>query len=139
MKAGLMEIADLFVVNKADREGADRLEQQLHAMLAVAPARDGWQPPVVRTIASENKGIDLVEDAIVQCRRHRESVAAPQRGKIEYWKRRLLDMLEGRLLERVFARDSSEAMLEDLAAAVAERKMDPFSAVQEILARGGLG
>src|SRR6202162_3025005 len=58
MKAGLMEIGDIFVLNKSDREGADRLEQQLHAMLSLVMPRDGWHPPVVRTVASENKGID---------------------------------------------------------------------------------
>ena len=54
MKAGLMEIGDIFVLNKSDREGADRLEQELHAMLSLVMPRDGWQPPVVRTVASEN-------------------------------------------------------------------------------------
>src|SRR5256886_4608986 len=53
MKAGLMEIADIFVLNKADREGADRLEEQLHAMLSLVMPRDGWHPPVIRTVATE--------------------------------------------------------------------------------------
>src|SRR5271157_809742 len=56
MKAGLMEIGDIFVLNKADREGADRLEEQLHAMLSLVMPRDGWHPPVIRTIATENRG-----------------------------------------------------------------------------------
>src|ERR1700758_5116414 len=58
MKAGLMEIGDIFVLNKADREGADRLEEQLLAMLSLIMPRDGWHPPVIRTVASENKGIE---------------------------------------------------------------------------------
>src|SRR5271166_2326499 len=58
MKAGLMEIGDIFVLNKADREGADRLEEQLDAMLQLVPERDGWKPRVVRTVASENHGIE---------------------------------------------------------------------------------
>src|SRR5690242_10367442 len=57
MKAGLMEIGDIFVLNKADREGADRLEQQLLAMLSLVMPRDGWHPPVVRTVAPENQGV----------------------------------------------------------------------------------
>src|ERR1700726_2843770 len=60
MKAGLMEIADIFVVNKSDREGADRVEQQLHAMLSLVMPRDGWHSPVVRTVASENRGVDAL-------------------------------------------------------------------------------
>src|SRR5712664_219140 len=66
MKAGLMEIADIFVLNKADREGADRLEQQLNAMLSLVMPRDGWHPPVVRTVATENKGIDALAKAIAE-------------------------------------------------------------------------
>src|SRR5258705_6622414 len=58
MKAGLMEIADIFVLNKADREGVDRLEEQLHAMLSLVMPRDGWRPPVIRTVATENSGVD---------------------------------------------------------------------------------
>src|SRR5215475_5419772 len=64
MKAGLMEIADIFVLNKADREGADRLEEQLHAMLALANPRDGWHPLVVRTVSTENQGIEALAEAI---------------------------------------------------------------------------
>ena len=56
MKAGLMEIADIFVLNKSDREGAERVEQQLHAMLSLVMPQHGWHPPVVRTVASENRG-----------------------------------------------------------------------------------
>src|SRR5271165_6966565 len=64
MKAGLMEIADIFVLNKSDREGADRLEEQLHAMLSLLKPRDGWQPPVIRTVATENKGIDQLAHCV---------------------------------------------------------------------------
>src|SRR5438309_2659182 len=66
MKAGLMEIGDIFVVNKSDREGADRLEQEMHAMLSLVMPRDGWHPPVIRTVASENKGIDVLANKIAE-------------------------------------------------------------------------
>src|SRR6202162_3470432 len=56
LKAGLMEIGDIFVQNKSDRDGAGRFEQQLRAILQIVPERDGWKPPGVRTIATENKG-----------------------------------------------------------------------------------
>src|SRR5881397_102502 len=81
MKAGLMEIGDIFVLNKSDREGADRLEEQLHAMLSMAmPKVDrssvsgeiGWHPPVVRTVATENKGIEKLAEAIATFRTHFE-------------------------------------------------------------------
>src|SRR5215813_3092438 len=68
MKAGLMEIGDIFVLNKADREGADRLEEQLHAMLSLVMPRDGWHPPVLRTVATDNQGIEALAAAIAKFR-----------------------------------------------------------------------
>ena len=70
MKAGLMEIGDLFVLNKADREGADRLEQQLQAMLQLVTDRGGWRPEIVRTVATENRGIGDLAAAIAKFRAH---------------------------------------------------------------------
>ncbi len=66
MKAGLMEIGDIFVLNKADREGADRLEQQLMAMLSLVMPRDGWHPPIVCTVATENKGVEELAETIAK-------------------------------------------------------------------------
>jgi LAO/AO transport system kinase len=138
MKAGLMEIADIFVLNKADRDGADRLEEQLHAMLSLVMPRDGWHPPIVRTIATENRGISELSAEIDKFRKHFESSGERQKKHIEHWKNRLIEMLESRLLERVLDGKEGEARLRDLAAAVAERKKDPFSAVGELLKRSGV-
>jgi LAO/AO transport system kinase len=138
MKAGLMEIGDIFVLNKADREGADRLEQQLDAMLSLVMPRDGWHPPVVRTIASENKGIDALAEAIGKFRKHFEASGERERKHIEHWKKRLIELVEARLLERALGGADGEARLMELAAAVSERKKDPFSAVSEILEKSGL-
>jgi LAO/AO transport system kinase len=139
MKAGLMEIGDVFVLNKSDREGADRLEQQLHAMLSLVMPRDGWHPPVVRTVASENKGIDALAVTIAEFRKHFEASGERQRKHVEHWKARLMDLLESRLLQRAMGGAGGEAQLTELATEVAERKKDPFSAVSEILAASGLG
>ncbi len=138
MKAGLMEIADIFVLNKSDRDGADRLEQQLHAMLALVPSREGWRPPVVRTVATESKGVGELAETIAKFRQHFEGSSERQRKKVEHWKERLLGMLEARLVERALGGDGGEVLLRDLAAAVADRKKDPFAAVAEILARSGI-
>jgi LAO/AO transport system kinase len=137
MKAGLMEIGDIFVLNKADREGADRLEEQLHAMLSLVTPREGWRPPVVRTVATESRGIDELATTIENFRKHFESSGQRQQKHIEHWKNRLIEMLESRLLEKVLGDKDGEARLRDLAAAVAERKKDPFSAVSELLKSGG--
>jgi len=133
MKAGLMEIGDIFVLNKADREGADRLEEQLHAMLSLVMPRDGWHPPVVRTVATENRGIDELADTIEKFRKHFAAGCHREKKHIEHWENRLLEMLESRLLEKVLGGKQGKARLRKLAEEVAARKKDPFSAVSEIL------
>ncbi|MFY9583128.1 MAG: methylmalonyl Co-A mutase-associated GTPase MeaB [Candidatus Acidiferrales bacterium] len=138
MKAGLMEIGDIFVINKADREGAERLEQQLHAMLQLVPERGGWKPVVVRTVATENKGIDALACAVADFRRQFQASSEREAKKIAHWKERLVDLLEARLLERVLGDVRGERALAELAAEVAARKKDPYAAVSEVLARAGI-
>jgi LAO/AO transport system kinase len=137
MKAGLMEIGDIFVLNKSDREGADRLDQQLHAMLSLVMPRDGWQPPVVRTVASEDKGIAELAETIAKFRKHFESSGQRQKKHIEHWEKRLVELLESRLLQKVLGGKAGEAKLRALATEVANRKLDPFTAVSKILKEGG--
>src|SRR5256714_6454981 len=138
MKAGLMEIADIFVLNKADREGADRLEQQPIAMLSLVMPRDGWHPPVVCTVAPEDKGIEEMSETVAKFRKHFESSGQRQRKHIEHWKNRLIGLLESRLLERALGGTAGESRLAEMAAEVADRKQDPFTAVNEILKSSGL-
>ncbi|MGB2626571.1 MAG: methylmalonyl Co-A mutase-associated GTPase MeaB [Candidatus Acidiferrum sp.] len=138
MKAGLMEIADIFVLNKADREGADRLEQQLHAMLSLVMPRDGWHPPVVRTIASENAGIVELGETVARFRKHFDATDDRRKKRVEHWQKRLVELLESRLLERVLGKQDAESRLRALAEEVADRKKDPFTAVTELLRDSGL-
>lgn len=144
MKAGLMEVADIFVLNKAEREGADRLEQQLQAMLELAPShgagsRDGgeWKPPVIRTTAIEGKGIGELAEVIERFRDQGER-SGEQRAKIvEYWKQRLVLLMETQLMARALDANGQRA-LEALALEVAERRKNPYTAVRELLSRTGL-
>jgi LAO/AO transport system kinase len=138
MKAGLMEIGDIFVLNKSDREGADRLEQQVNAMLHLVPEREGWKAPVIRTVATEDQGSDELGSAIADFRGRVELSQERRAKKIAHWKRRLLDLLEARLLERVLGDARGEQALEELAVEVAERRRDPYAAVSEVLARAGI-
>ena len=138
MKAGLMEIGDIFVLNKADRDGADRLEQQLLAMISLVMPRDGWQPPVIRTVATENQGIRELAAAVKQFESHFATSGEHKRKRLEHWKTRLVELLESRLLERALGGQEGAARLTELAGEVAERKKDPFTAVNEILKRSGL-
>jgi LAO/AO transport system kinase len=139
LKAGLMEIGDIFVLNKADREGAARFEQQLRAILQLVPERQGWKPPVVRTVATENKGITELAREIARFREHFEKLQDRRTREIAHWKQWLLRLLEARLMERVVGDHMTEHEFDKLAAEVAERKLDPYAAVNGILARAGLG
>jgi GTPase len=137
LKAGLMEIGDIFVINKSDREGADRFEQQLRAILQLVPEREGWRPPVVRTVATENKGVAELEAEIANFRKRFVEPGKRRARQVAYWKEWLLRLLQARLLERVGA-NFPESQFDQVAAAVAAREKDPYAAAREILARSGL-
>jgi LAO/AO transport system kinase len=139
LKAGLMEIGDIFLLNKCDREGADRYEQQLRAILQLDPERDGWKPPVVRTVATENKGVDELARQIALFRAHFDQTHDRKAREISHWKEWILQLLAARLMERVVGEQLGEGELDRIAAQVAERKIDPYAAVNKILARAGLG
>jgi GTPase len=133
LKAGVMEIADIFVLNKADREGADRFEQQLRAILQLVPERNGWKPPIVLTVATENKGIDELARQIERFREHFSGREERRAKQVALWKERLVNLLCERAVRDVLERESTAKRLEALSAEVAERKLDPYSAVNEIL------
>ena len=138
MKAGLMEIADIFVLNKSDREGVDHLEAQLEAMLELAPERNGWKPKILRTVATENKGVDELAAAIAEYREHFDRASDRQSKKVEQWKRRLITLAGELFLESAVSGAQGEAALDALAREVADRKKDPYAAVHELLSRAGL-
>ena len=138
MKAGLMEVADIFVLNKSDREGADLLETHLNAMLELASERDGWKPRIVRTVAAENIGIDELAGAIWEYRKHFDGSADRHSKKVERWKRRLVTLAEELFLERAVPGPEGQAALDSLDHEVAERKKDPYTAVRELLFRAGI-
>src|SRR5258707_5226728 len=89
MKAGLMEIADILVLNKSDRDGVDRLEAELEAMLQLVPERNGWKPAIIRTVATENKGVDDLASAIAKYRERFGHSEERKERKIEHWRWRL--------------------------------------------------
>jgi len=137
MKAGLMEIADIFVLNKAERDGADRLAQQIEAMLHLAPGDGGWVPPIVRTTATEGIGVAALAETIERFRAGLESSGERRARMVEHWEQRLVALLEERLLERTLGGEDGKRALAALAGEVAERKKNPYDAVRELAARGG--
>jgi LAO/AO transport system kinase len=135
LKAGLMEIADIFVINKSDREGAEQFEEQLRAILQLVPERDGWKPSIVRTVATEGKGVEDFASQIALFREHLAQAKDRPTRELKYWKDWLLRLLERRLVERTLGKGMSESDFDAIAAQVASRKKDPYAAVNEILSR----
>jgi len=135
MKAGLMEIADIFVLNKSDRDGVERLEAELEAMLQLAPERDGWKPTIIRTVATENKGVEELASAIATYRERFGNNAARLERKIDHWRSRLLALAGEAVLKLAVNGADGEAALDRLAREVASRGKDPYAAVRELLAR----
>jgi len=133
LKAGIMEISDVFVINKADRDGVLRTEKELEAMLSLTMRPDLWQPPIVRTVATENKGLEELAGAIASYREYQQHAEASlaRRTSIARW--RILELLREELLTRALNRDGATHRLDVLAADVAEKRRDPYSAVEEII------
>jgi LAO/AO transport system kinase len=131
IKAGIMEVADLFVVNKADREGVDQVERELEAMKSLAPTR-GWDPPVVRTVAQRGEGLEAL---LARAREHGRWLRE-QGGLAAKARERARLRFDTLLAEAALRRARAEAGPERLEAAlqaVAERRLDPYSAVAEVL------
>jgi LAO/AO transport system kinase len=103
------------------------------------PAGGAWKPQVIRTIAADNKGIDALAAEIERFRKHFENAHERQEREIGHWKEWILQLLEARLMERVVGDQLGEKELNRLAEQVAARKMDPYAAVNDILAKSGLG
>ncbi|MDQ3633362.1 MAG: methylmalonyl Co-A mutase-associated GTPase MeaB [Acidobacteriota bacterium] len=133
IKAGIMEIGDVFVINKADREGVIRTEKELESLLSLAHRHDFWEPPIVKTVATENKGIEDLAEAIKSYKDFLETGEKSLERKIEIAKWRLLELLQERLLRDILSKNGTSEKLEDFALEVAEKKRDPYSAVEELL------
>ena len=133
IKAGLMEIGDIFVINKADREGVFATEKELQALLSLAEREDGWVPPIVKTVAIENKGIEELALAIEAFKNSqlKGELSSERRRAIARW--RIVELLREQLVARVLESQQTAEKLERLAEEVATRQRDPYSAVEEIM------
>jgi LAO/AO transport system kinase len=133
IKAGIMEIGDVFVINKADREGVLRMEKELQVLLELAHRQDFWNPPIVRTIATENKGIEDLSKAIESYDEFQKTgeKSLERRSQIAKW--RLLELMREKLLSDLMNKNGTSDKLERLALEIAEKKTNPYAAVEEIL------
>jgi LAO/AO transport system kinase len=134
IKAGIMEIADIFVINKSDRDGAEHVEKEIRALQSLATRRDGWVPPIVKTVASEGRGIEELGAAIADYESYLKKQNLALGKSVQNWQERLVEMLRDAMLEKARAQ-FSDGNLAKLAAEVAEHKRDPYSLVEEIAGR----
>lgn len=138
IKAGIMEIADIFVINKSDHDGAERVEREIRAMQSLATRGDGWTPPIVKTVASAGVGIAELAAAIVGYETFLQKENLAFKKNVESWRLRLVEMLRDAMLEK--ARDRMDGdSLERYAEEIAEHKRDPYSLVEEIVGGTGAG
>jgi LAO/AO transport system kinase len=134
LKAGIMEIADIFVVNKADREGADRTAASIEAMLTLQTYGPGaWRPPILKTEATTGKGIAELVDTIERFRKHTEpELGSRRRARAEF---RLRELVGSRFLQHVEQRVLVAGEFGGMLDRIAARTLDPYTAAQEILDR----
>jgi LAO/AO transport system kinase len=133
-KAGILEIGDLYVVNKADRDGADQVRRDLRSMLALAQTPEGgWKPPIVKTVAQKGEGLDEVVAEIENHRTWLESSGELARRRT----RRARDEIEAiavTALRRKWGDVHGRSELDELATAVVAGRTDPYAAADELLA-----
>src|ERR1700678_1709355 len=100
IKAGIMEIADIFVINKSDRDGAERVEREIRAMQSLAARHDRWTPPIVKTVASDGAGITDLAETIADYEAFLEKEDLVLKKNVENWQERLIEMLRDAMLEK---------------------------------------
>jgi LAO/AO transport system kinase len=137
LKAGIMEIADVFVVNKSDREGADRVAAEIQSMLSLA-APDAHVPRVVRTVATDDRGTDDLLTAIHDYRAEAEASGRLAGKRRDQLRRQLDETVQERLMTHVFARVVTAPERERLVDRLAAREIDLFAAAEVIVRRMGL-
>jgi LAO/AO transport system kinase len=134
IKAGILEIADLFVINKSDHQGADRLHSDLESMISMVEQSERPKPPILHTVATENRGVAELWQGI------KESLRSSDRKRIDGRRReraeaRFLALLADRLLDKVRREALTAESFREIVEAIATRRIDPYSAVEQILQR----
>ena len=134
LKAGIMEIADIFVVNKADREGADRLVTAINATLSLQhPEAGAWQPPIVKTVATSGEGVPELVETIAAFKAHAAATqAARRRTRSAY---RLRELVADRFMRRLETDVLRPGELDAIVDRIASRELDPYTAANDLLRR----
>jgi GTPase len=133
IKAGILEIADVFVINKADRDGADRLESELRAMLALAAGNPAEAPPILKTVAITGEGVPELMAEVERRRSAAIDSEARRRRERRRSRERFLNLLRDELLSRARRTCLDNGAMEDLVEDLAHRRRDPYTAAEAVL------
>lgn len=132
IKAGIMEIGDVFAINKADREGVDRTKIELEMMLDFGDYKD-WRPPITKVIAVDNSGTTELLENMLEHREHLEKSGELEKRRHRNIKEELVNLIQTRLLELIIQGTDREIQLEELAAQILSRETDIYTAAEEII------
>ncbi|MCD6571162.1 MAG: methylmalonyl Co-A mutase-associated GTPase MeaB [Deltaproteobacteria bacterium] len=133
MKSGLLEIADIFVVNKADTDGADKTVRDVQSMLSLGPERQGWIPEVYKTIALNGDGISDLIEGIERHKRYLEQNNLL--GGNSYSESQLLEIIKERIAERILNEDNRREKIRQYVKKIRKREIDPYTAADMLLTR----
>jgi LAO/AO transport system kinase len=133
LKAGIMEIGDIFVINKCDRPGVEKMERAVLAMLSLAHRADGWQPPVIKTVATEGQGVAELQGAIRECYSFFQKSEHRKQKKHDDARQRLITLLEERLVSKAVQQVFPDGELNKVVQDIADRRRDPYSIVENII------
>ncbi len=132
IKAGILEIGDVFTINKCDRDGSDRLNIEIEMMLDLGEAQD-WRPPIERTIASEGQGVEDVVNSLNEHRKYLEESGLLEERRRERVKTELGEMIHDRISRRVLGEITRTGKFADYVEQVYERQTDPYTVVDSIV------
>jgi LAO/AO transport system kinase len=133
LKAGIMEIADIFVVNKSDRDGADHVEKEVRAMQSLAAEHGSWIPPVVRTIATTGAGIEELEQAVDQFWSWLAEEGRLIARRETHWRARVMEMVRHELLRALRGRGLSDQALAEFGHQAALGQQNPYQLVPQLM------
>jgi LAO/AO transport system kinase len=133
IKAGIMEIADIFVINKSDREGADRVEKEVRSLQSLAAQHPSWIPPVVRTVATNGEGIEELEQAVDKFWSWLAQEERLTARREAHWRTRVMEMISQELLRAMRGHGLSDQVLAAIGRQVARREQDPYQLVPELV------
>lgn len=133
IKAGILEIGDVFAINKADREGVDRLEIEINAMLDLSQEHMDWRPPIKRTVANQSIGISELVATLDEHHSYAAQSGRLEKRRTERSKNEMLDLLHEYVSRRILKRLETGGQFDNLVASVERREKDPYTVVYEVI------